>query len=100
LTSLETVIESRTNVFTFRGSQSVFGDGYVEAVGNSTLQQIAARAANRVCADRSINVPVAEAPGQTRIGRFGWKAQQASLLSFSRTRISTRWASPARCSQR
>ena len=39
---LETVIESRTNVFTARGSQSVFGDGYVEAVGNSTLQQIAA----------------------------------------------------------
>jgi CxxC motif-containing protein (DUF1111 family) len=30
-----------------------------------------------------INVPVAEAPGQTRVGRFGWKDQQASLLSFS-----------------
>jgi CxxC motif-containing protein (DUF1111 family) len=26
---------------------------------------------------------VFEAPGQTRVGRFGWKAQQASLLSFS-----------------
>ena len=32
---LETVIESSTNVFTFRGSQSVFGDGFVEAVGNA-----------------------------------------------------------------
>ena len=30
-----------------------------------------------------INVPVFEAPGQTRIGRFGWKGQQASLVSFS-----------------
>jgi CxxC motif-containing protein (DUF1111 family) len=27
-------------------------------------------------------VPVLEAPGQTRIGRFGWKNQHASLLSF------------------
>jgi hypothetical protein len=79
---LETVIESRTNVFTFRGSQSVFGDGYVEAVGNSTLQQIAASQPTAM-RGQIIHVPVAEAPGQTRIGRFGWKAQQASLLSFS-----------------
>jgi CxxC motif-containing protein (DUF1111 family) len=82
LIDLETVIESRANVFTFRGSQSLFGDGYVEAVGNSTLQQIAAA---QPFAQRGqiINVAVAEAPGQTRIGRFGWKAQQASLLSFA-----------------
>src|SRR5205085_3718806 len=30
-----------------------------------------------------IAVPVAEAPGQTRFGRFGWKDQHASLLSFA-----------------
>ena len=82
LTLLETVIEQRTNVFTFRGSQSVFGDGYVEAVGNSTLQQIAA-AQPTAMRGQTINVAVFEAPGQTRIGRFGWKSQQASLLSFS-----------------
>ena len=28
-------------------------------------------------------MPVLEAPGQTAIGRFGWKDQHASLLSFS-----------------
>src|SRR5439155_1036017 len=28
-------------------------------------------------------VPVLEAPGQTAVGRFGWKDQHASLLSFS-----------------
>ena len=38
MTLLETVIESRTNVFTFRGSQSLFGDGFVEAISNDTLQ--------------------------------------------------------------
>jgi CxxC motif-containing protein (DUF1111 family) len=82
LAMLETVIESRTNVFTFRGSQSIFGDGFVEAVGNSTLQAIAG-AQPTAMRGRIINVPVDEAPGQTRIGRFGWKAQQASLVSFS-----------------
>jgi CxxC motif-containing protein (DUF1111 family) len=28
-------------------------------------------------------VPIVEAPGQTAVGRFGWKDQHASLLSFS-----------------
>jgi CxxC motif-containing protein (DUF1111 family) len=82
LSLLETVIEPRTNVFTFRGSQSLFGDGFVEAVGNSTLQQIAG-AQPFSMRGQIINVPVLEAPGQDRIGRFGWKAQQASLVSFS-----------------
>jgi CxxC motif-containing protein (DUF1111 family) len=30
----------------------------------------------------AIQVPVLEAPGQTRVGRFGWKDQHGSLLSF------------------
>jgi CxxC motif-containing protein (DUF1111 family) len=30
----------------------------------------------------AIEVPVLEAPGQFRIGRFGWKDQHSSLLSF------------------
>jgi CxxC motif-containing protein (DUF1111 family) len=79
---LETVIESRTNVFTFRGSQSLFGDGFVEALGNATLQAIASAQPTEM-RGQIINVPVLEAPGQTRIGRFGWKGQQASLVSFS-----------------
>ena len=28
-------------------------------------------------------MPVLEAPGNERVGRFGWKNQHASLLSFS-----------------
>src|SRR5262249_26105474 len=50
---------------------------------NSTLQN---NVGNQPLGQRGtlISVPVAEAaPGQTRIGRFGWKDQQASLLSFS-----------------
>ena len=82
LRDLETVIESRTNVFTFRGSQSLFGDGFVEAVGNSTLEAIAAAQPSSM-RGQIINVPVLEKPAATRIGRFGWKAQQASLVSFA-----------------
>jgi CxxC motif-containing protein (DUF1111 family) len=82
LSDLETVIESRTNVFSFRGSQSLFGDGFVEAVGNSTLQDVAAAQPSSM-RGQIINVPVFERPGTTRIGRFGWKDQQASLVSFA-----------------
>ena len=30
-----------------------------------------------------LQVPVVEAPGQMSVGRFGWKDQHASLLSFA-----------------
>jgi CxxC motif-containing protein (DUF1111 family) len=70
------------NVIALRSTISVLGDGFVEAVGNTTLQEIAAA---QPVAQRGqiIAVPVLERPGTTRIGRFGHKAQQASLVSFS-----------------
>jgi CxxC motif-containing protein (DUF1111 family) len=74
------------NIFTFRTSLNTLGDGFVEAISNTTLQNIAAAQPNqsggRIAGALTI-VPVLEAPGQTRFGRFGWKDQQASLLSFS-----------------
>jgi CxxC motif-containing protein (DUF1111 family) len=78
----EIAFSANTNVVALRASVSVLGDGFVEALANSTLQQLASRqpAAQR---GQLINVPVFEAPRQSRIGRFGWKNQQASLVSFS-----------------
>jgi CxxC motif-containing protein (DUF1111 family) len=78
----ERVIPSSTNVIALRSTLSVMGDGFVEAVGNSTLQNIRD---HQPFGQRGqiVNVPVLEKPPQTRIGRFGHKAQQASLLSFS-----------------
>ena len=74
------------NIFTFRTSLNTLGDGFVEAISNTTLQNIAANQPNqsggRIAGALTV-VPVLEAPGQTRFGRFGWKDQQASLLSFS-----------------
>ena len=75
-------VSSSDPVRTFRMSISILGDGFVEALANTTLQNnVAAQPAG--LRGTLINVEVFEAPGQTRIGRFGWKNQQASLLSFS-----------------
>ncbi|HYY95584.1 MAG TPA: di-heme oxidoredictase family protein [Pyrinomonadaceae bacterium] len=74
------------NIFTFRTSLNTLGDGFVEAISNTTLQNIAnaqpGQSGGQIGGALTI-VPVLEAPGQTRFGRFGWKDQQASLLSFS-----------------
>ena len=73
---------SGTNVFALRRSLSIFGDGFVEATANQTLTAIRnAQPAGQQ--GTIINVPVVEVPGATRIGRFGWKDQQASLESFA-----------------
>ncbi len=70
------------NVLAMRSTLSVLGDGFVEAIANETLTAIAAQ---QPSAQRGqiVNVPVLEMPGTTRVGRFGHKAQQASLVSFS-----------------
>jgi CxxC motif-containing protein (DUF1111 family) len=74
------------NIRTFRMSLNVLGDGFVEAIDDNTLKAIAAaqpgQSGGRI-RGQAILVPIAEAPGTTRVGRFGWKDQQASLLSFS-----------------
>ncbi|HEV2846065.1 MAG TPA: di-heme oxidoredictase family protein, partial [Thermoanaerobaculia bacterium] len=65
-----------------RASLNIMGDGYVEAIADATFTSIQA-AQPAGMKGQIIRVPVLEAPGVTRIGRFGWKNQQASLLSFS-----------------
>ena len=73
-------------VRTFRMSTNTLGDGFVEAINSNTLAAIAAnqpfQSAGRING-QVIQVPVLEAPGNFRVGRFGWKNQNASLLSFS-----------------
>jgi CxxC motif-containing protein (DUF1111 family) len=70
------------NIRTFRTTLNVIGDGFIEAVANGTITNIrdAQPFAQR---GTIINVPVVEANGALRIGRFGWKNQHASLVSFS-----------------
>ena len=71
---------------TFRTSLNTLGDGFVEAIADGTLVSIANKQkgqTNQEVHGLVINVPVLEAGGRLRVGRFGWKNQHASLLSFS-----------------
>src|SRR5437870_10353958 len=79
-------VPSSETIRTLRMSLGLLGDGFVEAVPDETLLRIAAwqcrETKARICG-KAISVPVLEAPGNYRVGRFGWKDQQASLLSFA-----------------
>ncbi len=66
----------------FRTSLNTLGDGYVEAIDDDTLRAIAQNQPLGMQGD-IVLVPVLESNGRRRVGRFGWKNQQASLLSFS-----------------
>jgi CxxC motif-containing protein (DUF1111 family) len=75
-------LSSADDIRTRRAATNVLGLGFVEAISNTTLQNIPNTQPNGM-KGQVITVPVFEAPGQFRIGRFGWKNQQASLLSFA-----------------
>ncbi len=75
-------LSSADDIRTRRAATNVLGLGFVEAISNTTLQNIPNGQPSGM-KGQVITVPVAEAPGQFRVGRFGWKNQQASLLSFS-----------------
>lgn len=69
-----------------RAALNTLGDGFVEAIDDSTLAAIAAnqpRISEGKIHGEAIQVPVLEASGQTRVGRFGWKDQHSSVLSFA-----------------
>jgi CxxC motif-containing protein (DUF1111 family) len=69
-----------------RATTNTLGDGFVEAVDSNVLANIAANQPGQSggqIAGQFIQVPVSEANGAVRGGRFGWKNQQASLLSFA-----------------
>src|ERR1700726_2609673 len=78
-------IPATENIRTLRPALNTLGDGFVEAIDDNTLITIAAQqvhATHGKIHGEAIAVPVLEAPGQNRIGRFGWKDQHSSLLSF------------------
>jgi CxxC motif-containing protein (DUF1111 family) len=73
------------NVRTLRAVLSTLGDGFVEAVDDNTLLAIAANQplqSNGIIHGEAVLLPLLEAPGKTMVGRFGWKDQMPSVLSF------------------
>src|SRR5713226_4845141 len=66
------------NVRATRLSLGLFGDAFVEAVPDAELLAIAGHNHGE-----AIMVDVLESKGTQEVGRFGWKTQHASLLSFA-----------------
>jgi CxxC motif-containing protein (DUF1111 family) len=77
-------VPPRANVKALRQTTPLFGSGLIEAVPDVQIKAYAALQAQThpEQAGRVHNVRDA-ATGQMRIGRFGWKSQQATLLAFS-----------------
>ena len=85
-TEIHERVPDTEKVRTFRISISVLGDGFVEAVADETFTALkkeqCRKSGGKVCGHIQY-VPIVEAPGQTAVGRFGWKDQHASLRSFA-----------------
>jgi hypothetical protein len=74
------------DVRTLHAVLNTLGDGFVEAVDEGTLLAIAANQpaqSGGMIHGEAIQVPILEAPGQTGLGRFGWKDQDPTVLSFA-----------------
>ena len=86
VTEIQQRVPDSEQIRTFRVSVNLLGDGFVEAVPDRTFVDLANEQCNKghhkICG-QVLYVPIVEAPGQTAVGRFGWKDQQASLLSFA-----------------
>jgi CxxC motif-containing protein (DUF1111 family) len=66
----------------FRMSTNTLGSGYVECVSDSTLLAIR-DAQPEDMRGAAPEVPVLEGDGSAGVGRFGWKCQHRSLISFA-----------------
>jgi CxxC motif-containing protein (DUF1111 family) len=78
-------IPATENIRTLRAALNTLGDGFVEAIDDGTLIAIAEKQpalTDGKVHGEVVQAPIFEAPGQTRVGRFGWKDQHSSLLSF------------------
>jgi CxxC motif-containing protein (DUF1111 family) len=66
----------------FRISPAALGDGFVECISDSTIDAIR-DAQPEAMRGSAPEVPVLEGDGSARYGRFGWKCQHGSLVSFA-----------------
>jgi CxxC motif-containing protein (DUF1111 family) len=80
--AFQETVQPGNDVRAFRMSLNTLGDGFVEAIDSNTLAAIA-RDQPPSMRGQLVQVPVLEAGGALRTGRFGWKCQHASLESFS-----------------
>jgi CxxC motif-containing protein (DUF1111 family) len=78
-------VPATETIRTLRAVNNTLGEGFVEAIDDNTLIAIASQQSQLSegkIQGEAVQVPLFEAPGETRVGRFGWKDQHGSLLSF------------------
>ena len=76
------VIPREANIIAHRQSTPLFGLGLIEAIPDNTIAQYAHQPKPDGVRGRAAMVEDIVS-GQLRVGRFGWKAQQATLLAFA-----------------
>lgn len=76
------IIPHEANVVAQRISTPVFGLGLIEAIPDSTLLANAAAPKPDGVSGRAAEITDVVS-GTKRVGRFGWKSQQATILAFS-----------------
>ena len=78
------VLPSDANVVARRVPLPLFGAGLIEAIPDDTLMALADPLdRNRDGSAGRASIVIDPATGERRVGRFGWKAQVATLLTFS-----------------
>jgi Di-haem oxidoreductase, putative peroxidase len=85
-TEIREYVPETESIRTTRVALGLLGDGFVEAVADQTLVELARKQCkdthHKICG-QVLYVPITESPRETGVGRFGWKDQHASLVSFS-----------------
>jgi CxxC motif-containing protein (DUF1111 family) len=78
------VIPPEANTTALRKTTPLFGAGLIEAIPDSAIQQLAKIPRRDGVKGQVAMVQDPSAPtGQLHVGRFGWKAQHAFILSFA-----------------
>ncbi len=75
------IVPAQANITAERVTSSVLGAGLIEAIPDDQILSL--QSAGPGVSGRAHQVAALEAPETMRVGRFGWKAQVASLLTFS-----------------
>jgi CxxC motif-containing protein (DUF1111 family) len=81
--ALQEVIPAQANTTARRQTTPLFGAGLIEAIPDLTILLNAIQSPKMPGMGGKVALVTDEATGQVRVGRFGWKAQHATLLTFA-----------------
>jgi len=79
---VQEVVPPEANLISLRQSTPLFGLGLIEAIPDAAILQLANRPKRDGIAGK-VAIVTDLASGKQRVGRFGWKSQVATLLTFS-----------------